>query len=184
MSRVPSLAVQDMTPAQKQVYDAIASGPRGGVATPFMAWMPSPELADKAQQFGAHCRFNTILPPRLAELAIMITAAYWRAAIEWNGHQPLALKAGLTQSVIDAVKVGQRPRFEQDDERVVWSFVTELLNQRKVTQNVWEEVQRDLGDRAAVELIHLLGYYSLMGMTANAFELAPYSGPVNPWENL
>jgi 4-carboxymuconolactone decarboxylase len=182
MSRIPNLAIQDMSPVQRRVYDAIASGPRGGVAAPFLAWLQSPELADKAQEFGAFCRFKSSLPPHLAELVILMAAAFWRAALEWNGHEPLAIKAGLSRSIIDAIRVGERPQFDNEDERVVWCFVTELLGRRKVTQSVWLEVQRDLGNRAAVEVIYLLGYYSLMSMTTNAFDIPPYSGPANPWE--
>jgi 4-carboxymuconolactone decarboxylase len=74
-SRMPVIDTAKLTPAQQKVYDAIASGPRGAVGGPLAVWLTSPELADKAQSLGAFCRFGTSLPPRLSELAILVTGS-------------------------------------------------------------------------------------------------------------
>jgi 4-carboxymuconolactone decarboxylase len=76
MSRVPDLDPEKLSPEQRKVYDAIVAGPRGRVVGPLRVWLQSPELADRAQALGAFCRFGTSLPPRLSELAILVTAAH------------------------------------------------------------------------------------------------------------
>ena len=92
MNRMPYLAPEDMTPAQRAVHDAIAAGPRGGSRYgPFDAWLRSPEFADKAQQLGALLRFGTSIDGRLKELAILYVARRWTAQFEWYAHKRLAL---------------------------------------------------------------------------------------------
>ena len=79
-----------MTDEQKRVYESIAGGPRGGVRGPFNALLRSPELADRVQKVGEYLRFNSALPPRLNELAILINARFCGSRYEWYAHRPLA----------------------------------------------------------------------------------------------
>jgi 4-carboxymuconolactone decarboxylase len=92
--RFPDLRWEQMSEAQKRVHDSLAGGPRGGVRGPFGPLMRSPELADRVRALSDYLRFNTSLPARLNELAILITARFWGAEYEWYAHKPLASKAG------------------------------------------------------------------------------------------
>ena len=107
--RLPDLPLDDMSPAQRAVHDKIVSGPRGGIRGPFMAWLQSPELADRAQSLGELVRFGTSVPTRLKELGILMTARHWTAQFEWYAHEKLAREAGLEDPIIDAVRVGAVP---------------------------------------------------------------------------
>src|ERR1700716_214920 len=107
--RFKPLAPQEMTDAQRKVYQEIAGGPRGGVRGPFNALLRSPELTDRAQKMGEYIRFNTSLPPRLSEFAILITARYWGSQYEWFAHARLAAKGGLPASVMSDLQNGKRP---------------------------------------------------------------------------
>src|SRR5437868_2018849 len=107
--RFKTLSPDEMTPEQRRVADAIASGPRGGLRGPFNALLRSPELADRAQKMGEYIRFNSSLPPRLSEFAILITARHWSSQYEWFAHAPLAAKGGLPASVIAELREGKRP---------------------------------------------------------------------------
>ena len=60
MSRLAPLDLNNLTPEQKEVADAIRSGPRGGLRGPFEAWLRSPGLADRAQKLGEYCRFGSV----------------------------------------------------------------------------------------------------------------------------
>jgi alkylhydroperoxidase family enzyme len=99
----------------------IASGPRGRVEGPLLAWLQSPGLAERAQALGAFCRYGTCLTPNLSELAILVTAEYWRAPFEWYAHAPIAAKAGHTAENIEALRTGKAPTFTQEDERIVYA---------------------------------------------------------------
>ena len=110
MPRIPFVTPDTaMTPEQRKVYDAVASGPRGKVQGPLLAALHRPELADKWQQLGELLRYRTTLPPRLSEIAILVTAQRWRCQLEWHLHEGFAFKAQVPRAVIDDIHAGRRP---------------------------------------------------------------------------
>ena len=130
MSRLPELTRDALTDEQRRIHDLIASGPRGRVGGPLATWLYAPQLAERAQALGEYCRYNSSLPPRLSELAILVTAQYWQAGFEWCVHAPLASKGGLADPVIEALRTGAVPDFAQEDERATYAFASELLRAR------------------------------------------------------
>jgi hypothetical protein len=106
MARLPDLIPETLSPEQKKVYDAILAGPRGVVQGPLRVWLNSPELASRAQELGAFCRYHSSLPKRLSELAILITGAHWKAGFEWYVHAPEGLKAGLDPAIVEDIRTG------------------------------------------------------------------------------
>ena len=92
-TRIAFPTPETMSPEQRRVYDTVVSGPRGVVVGPLRAALHSPELADCWQQLGAFLRYRTCLPPRLNELAILVTARRWNSELEWVVHAEAALKA-------------------------------------------------------------------------------------------
>lgn len=109
MPRLNPPDVEQMSEHQRRVYDAIASGPRGKVRGPLAIWLHRPGLAEHAQALGQYCRYDSSLPPRLSELAILTMAALWRAPFEWWAHHPIALKAGLDADVAEQIRAGATP---------------------------------------------------------------------------
>ena len=171
MTRLKPLDTGLMTGRQKQVYDAIVSGPRGQVRGPLAVWLHRPELASKAQELGQYCRYDSALPPRLSELAILTTARIWDAAFEWQAHVPHALASGITSAVIASLASDETPQFDKADEAVVYSFSRELNMTRVVTDETFDRTIECLGVDATVDLVGVLGYYALISMTIKAFDL-------------
>ena len=172
-----------MTPAQRLVHDRIVSGPRGKVEAPLRVWLQSPELADRAQALGAFCRYGTSLPPHLSELAILVTGAHWRAGFEWAVHAPIALAAGLPAPVIEAIRLQNRPVFSDPTTEVVYDFSREIIKTTRVSSNTYDAFVNILSQKAAVELVGVLGYYTLISMTITAFEIDLPDGATNPFED-
>jgi len=170
--RFPILSPEQMTPAQRQVADAIMAGPRKSLGGPFNAWLRSPELADRLQQVGEHLRFHSSVPTRLNEFAILITARAWDADYEWYAHYPLALKAGLKPEIAADLARGQRPRGMAADEAAVYDFVTELRATHRASDPTYAAVQKLLGDQGVIDLVALSGYYDLVSMTLNTAQVA------------
>ncbi len=110
MPRLPELDPAKFSPEQKKVHDAILAGPRGKVVGPLKVWLNNPGLAEHAQALGAYARFGSSLPPRLSELAICVTGAFWKANYEWYAHAPLAIKAGIDPAAIEAIRTGATPK--------------------------------------------------------------------------
>jgi len=169
--RLSALDPASLSDAQREIHDAIVAGPRGRVEGPLKVWLHSAGLADKAQQLGAFCRYGTSLEPRLSELAIMVTGRVWTAQFEWSVHKPIALKAGLSEAVLDAIRDNRTPPFEHEDERVVHDVARSLHIARKLPDGLYAEAVRVLGETKLVELVGILGYYTLISMTINAFNV-------------
>ncbi|HLL26622.1 MAG TPA: carboxymuconolactone decarboxylase family protein [Xanthobacteraceae bacterium] len=179
--RIPDWKPEDLSPAQRKVHDAIVAGPRGKVIGPLRVWLMSPKLAERAQELGAFCRYNTSLPPRLSELAILVTGAFWKAGFEWQAHAPIALEAGVPAEAIEAIRLGKAPKFARQDENAVYEFSRELWTQRQVSDATYRRIAGLLGNESVVELVGILGYYGLISMTINAFEVPLPEGAGNPF---
>jgi 4-carboxymuconolactone decarboxylase len=165
--RFKPLAYAEMTPPQKKMFENLISGERRGASGPFNVLLRSPEMGDLAQQFGGSMRFHSTIPPKLNELAIIITARHWTSQYEWYAHRRAAQTAGLAQSIIDAVAAGTRPATMAPDEEAVYNFCTELLATKQVSDATFKAARDRFGERGVVDLIGVSGYYQLVSMLLN-----------------
>jgi 4-carboxymuconolactone decarboxylase len=165
--RFKPLALDEMTPDQRRMAENLLSGPRKGMRGPFSALLYSPEIGDCAQQLGAKVRFHNSLPEKLKELAILLVGRFWTAQFEWYAHRRLALEAGLDAAITDAIADGKRPAKMSDDEAAIYTFCTELLDAREVSDAAFAGVKDRFGERGVVDLICTMGYYGLVSMTLN-----------------
>jgi 4-carboxymuconolactone decarboxylase len=171
MPRLPDIVPEKLDAEQRRVYHDILNSPRGVVQGPLRVWVNSPGLADRAQALGAFCRYDTCLEPRLSELAIIVTGAYWRAGFEWHVHAPIAVKAGIDPRCVEAIRRREKPAFEKADEGLVHDFARELLDDKFVSAATYKRAREVLGERLMIDLVGILGYYGLICMTINAFEV-------------
>ena len=165
--RFKPLTYDEMTPAQKTMIEHLLSGPRAGADGPFNVLLRSPEMGDLAQQFGASTRFKTSIPPKLNELAIIMTARYWTSQYEWQAHHRAALQAGLSPTIADAIAQGKRPTGMQNDEETVYNFCVELLNTKQVGDATFKAVKDAFGERGVVDLIGVMSWYQMVSMLLN-----------------
>lgn len=179
MARIPLPTPESMTPEQRRVHDAVVAGPRGAVVGPLRAVLHSPELADRWQRLGEFLRYRTSLPPRLSELAILVTARRWNSQVEWYVHARAALGAGLPQAVIDAIRLGRSPEFDAPDDAAVYEYARELQEFGQVSESVYGKVLGRWDALGVVELTALIGYYSMVSMTLNAHQI-PLPGGAEP----
>ncbi|HUA78613.1 MAG TPA: carboxymuconolactone decarboxylase family protein [Acetobacteraceae bacterium] len=169
MSRLAPIEVEKLDEEQKRVYDAVIAGPRGGVRGPVPFWLKSPGLADPAQRLGAFLRFESGLAPKLRELAILVTARASTAQYEWYMHRPLAEKAGLEPAIADAIAARGEPAFADDDEALTYALAVSLTKTHGIDEALFRRGLARFGERGMVELVGLVGYYTMVAMTLNAF---------------
>ena len=178
--RLAPLDLAKLTPEQRAVADAIMSGPRGGLRGPFEPWLRSPVLADRAQKLGEYCRFSSSLPKDLSELAILLTGKRYRSQFEFWAHMRLARQAGLPDDIIEAVRLGRTPKFRRDVERVVYDVVTEYFATNRVSDPTFKRAIEALGEQGLVDVVGTVGYYSLVSMTLNVFQMELPAGEKVP----
>ena len=176
MSRLTPPDYDAMSPEQKAVHDSIVQGPRGSVRGPFLAWIANPEMADRAQKLGEYFRFNTSIGRDLAEIAILVTGAHYRAEFEWWAHSRMAAEAGVSEAAIDAIRSGREPSFDDPKARTVWRVASALNNRHRLSDAEFAEARVVLGEQGLVDVIGLCGYYALVSLTLNAFEVETPDG--------
>jgi len=165
--RFKPLTYREMNPEQKKMFENLISGERRGAGGPFNVLLRSPEMGDLAQKFGASMRYHSSMPPKLNEMAIIITARHWTSQYEWYAHRRAAATAGLNESIIQAIASGKRPTGMQPDEEAVYNFCTELLTTKQVSDKTFEATKAKFGERGVVDLIGVTGYYQLVSMLLN-----------------
>ena len=169
-NRFAPLTWDEMTDAQKTMVTHILDGPRNALGGPFNVLLRSPEMGDMAQELGAYARFNSSLPGKLREMAIIMTARFWMSHFEWYAHKNAALAEGLDPAIVEAIATGQRPPAMDADETVVYDFVIELLNDRRVSDEAFSAAIGALGESGVVDVIGTVGYYGLVSLVLNADE--------------
>ena len=170
---MPRLSMPDrLSPAQADVVAEVVSGKRGKVPAPMIAWVRNPELARRGQRLGELLRFETTLDPTLSELAIIICGRHWTSHHEWTAHKRLALEAGLDpRTIADIAARKAAPFMRNDREMAVFRVSTALLAQTKIDADLYATGIAELGETGMVELVAILGYYCMVALTLNAFEI-------------
>jgi 4-carboxymuconolactone decarboxylase len=165
--RFKPLTWQDLTSQQQTMVNDLLAGKRTSLGGPFNAFLRSPEMGNLAQKLGEYVRFRSSLPPRLNEMAILMTARWWSSQYEWYAHEPLARTAGLNPEIIDALHAGRRPARMQSDEALVFDFSTELRERRRISDATFAAAVKLIGEQGIMDLIATMGYYDLVSMTLN-----------------
>lgn len=179
-SRLPLLDEASLSPRQREVFDAIASGPRGTVVGPLRVWLQSAGLAERAQALGQYARYDSLLPQALSELAILVTARVWSSGFEWSHHAPIALAAGVSDDAVTAIGHARRVEFTDKQMQAVFDFAVELQRDRLVGDTAYANALAALGQAACVDLVGICGYYTLISMTINTFDVPDGDGPKLP----
>lgn len=165
--RLPPLAPASWTAAQRECAEEIIRGPRGAVIEPFIPLLRSPELCTHAQRTGEYLRYRSAIGLRLSELAILVTGRYWSQEVEWAIHAPIAIREGIAPAIVEAIGQGQTPTFSQADEQVVYDVALQSLADKKITDATWAQAQKILGEQGVVDLLGVVGYYSMLSVVMN-----------------
>ena len=171
MTRIKDWKVEDLTEEQKEIHDDIVSGPRGHVVGPLRIWLNNPGLARSAQTVGEYARYGTSLSKGLSELAIITTGRVWSSAFEWEHHAPLAIEGGIDPENVNIISMGQRPNFTKVEEEAVFDFAAEANILKNVSDNTYNNLVNILNETAAIDIVGICGYYSLISMTLNVFKV-------------
>lgn len=176
--RFKLIPLDQLTPEQQALTDAIKSGPRAKLASsgaskpgplggPFNVWLRSPGIGNLVQQLGEEIRFRSSLAGKLNELAILVTARNWTSQYEWVAHHKLALEGGLDPKIAEDIAQGRHPSGMDEDETLVYEFSSELQQTQGVSDAMYARAVARFGERGVVDLISVNGFYVLVSMCLN-----------------
>ena len=179
--RFPQLTLEQLPPEVKPLAEEIIKISTSGIGGPYNIMLRSPVFAERMKHLLDYLRFNTSVSRRLNEFAILIHGNLWKSQVEWSAHYPLALKAGLAQSVADDLKSGIRPRNMQPDEAVVYDLFMEMNNTHEVSDATFARAKEILGEQQLVDLVAVSGTYVTVAMLLALGKVMPPEGKPLPY---
>lgn len=171
MARLTMPSNRNMSAEQARVCAETVAGQRGKIPTPMIAWLQNAQLAQRAQGLGETLRFETSLSKRQSELAILACARHWSCDHIWASHSRHALAAGIIPAALNELADGHFHPSLDTSECLVVETVTTLLKFHRLDDALYMKAEGGLGRAGVVELVALVGYYGLVALTVNAFEL-------------
>jgi 4-carboxymuconolactone decarboxylase len=165
--RLGPLAVPALTEEQQKAAEEFKEGRGYAVHGPFAVMLRSPEVMLRAKSMGDYLRFRNVLPKRLSEMVILITAREWTQQFEWTYHYRYAMEAGLAREIADAIGEGRRPQAMAEDEAAAYEFAVELHHRRGVSDATYARALALFGERGIIDLTGICGYYSFLAMMMN-----------------
>lgn len=185
MSRLKRRDPADMPDKQRELYHQMAEGrtvvAEGEIGGPFDGWALNPSIGRRIWQLGGAIRFKPSIDRRYIELAILMTGQLWQAQFEWFAHEPMAREAGLPEEVIQAVKNGAEPEFGDDGDETCWRLCRTLLDRQRIDDDLYRAAVDRFGEAGVADLIHTCGFYTLVSMTLNTFEVGLPGGAEPPF---
>lgn len=180
--RFPQLSLETVSAEQRALAEQIMKVSSVGLGGPYNPLLRSPVMGQRMFDLLAYLRWDTSVPLRLNEFAILIVGRQWRSQVEWFAHVPIARKAGLAQHVIDDLKQKRRPANMQPDEALVYDFVTELTTQQKVSDATFARGTEILGAQGVVDLTMVAGTYTTVAMLLAVAEETVPAGKELPFK--
>ncbi len=172
--RFPQLTMDQLDEKQKPLGEQIMKVSSVGLGGPYNPMIRSPVLGQRLYDLFYYLRWQTSVPTKLNEFAILIIGRQWRSQVEWYAHAPLAAKAGLSPDIIAELKASKRPSNMAEDEAVVYDFVTELTTTQKVSDETYARAKKVFNDQQIVDLTAVAGNYVMVAMMlAMAEETVP-----------
>jgi 4-carboxymuconolactone decarboxylase len=180
--RFPQLTMDQLDEKQKPLGEQIMKISSVGIGGPYNSWMRSPVLGQRLFDLFHYLRWETSVPTKLNEFAILIIGRQWRSQVEWFAHAPLAAKAGLSADIIAELKEGKRPSKMAEDEAAVYDFVNELTTTQKVSDETYARTKKVFNDQQIVDLTAVAGSYMTVAMMLAMSETTVPPGKEPPFK--
>lgn len=162
--RFPPLTMDRLTDAQRPLAEQIMKVSSVGLGGPYNPLLRSPVLGQRMFDLLHYLRWETSVPLKLNEFAILIIGRQWHSQVEWFAHAPLAIKAGLSPDIVAELKTGKRPSNMPPEEVAVYDFVTELTTNHAVSDETFDRAKKLLGEQQVVDLTTVAGTYVSIAM--------------------
>ena len=180
--RFPQLTMDQLDEAQRPLGEQIMKVSSTGIGGPYNPMLRSPVLGQRLFDLFHYLRWETSVPTRLNEFAILIIGRQWRSQVEWFAHAPIAAKAGLSPDIIAELKASKRPSNMAEDEALVYDFVTELTTKKKLSDETFARAKKLFNDQQIVDLTAVAGNYVMVAMMLAMAEQSVPPGKEEPFK--
>ena len=177
--RLPLPKREDLDDAAKRIFDSHADpkgGSHAGLRGPGGIRLHSPRLAMHTSAVSHYLRHEAGIPPRVRELSILATARELDSQFEWTAHEPVALRVGVPQEIIDIVKYRKPTDGLSEIDAVVIEFGRELFSRRRVSSETFARALKLFGRRMLVDIVNTMGSYAGTAALLTAFDIQLHPG--------
>ena len=95
----------------------------------------------------------------------------FRRVAEFDAHARFAEDGGIGADVIASVREGSRPEFDDARRAAVHDLVAEYFATNRVAAPTFSTALAAIGEAALVDVVAIAGYYAMVCMTVNVFEI-------------
>jgi len=177
MARIDDIKREQLSPRQQQLHDDfLRSRPHATLSGPFSVLIHTPDIAEPADRLVNYYRRTPKIGRRLVELIILLMVRDAGAQFAWSVHEPIAVKEGLSQPTVDAIRARQRPDLSRDDERLIYDLVGELQATKTLSAATFARAKGAFGLEGVIEAVACAGLYGMIGFVLNAFDIPPLPG--------
>lgn len=181
MAKLPELEIESFSDKTRKAYDKIVAT-RGYLVGPYKSLIYCPELALHVGDLGSYLRFGEgRIPGYVRELVILFIARSIKSGFEWVVHRPFAIKEGISEDIIEAVRVGKRPGNADRLQLGALSLAQNVIDYKSIPADLQEELIREVGIEGVVELVVLCGFYRMIGGIIAAFDIPMPEGQTDPF---
>lgn len=182
-SRLSPMSVEGLSSAQRAVYDEVNKPPRTahGFAGPYAAYIKAPNVGGPTLALGTAVRFGVDCPEKYQKIASCLVGQHYQAKFEFAAQIPYARQAGLSDAQIESLRLGQEPTLDGDDDRAVFAFCRQLVQERRVDDDTYAKARNFLGETQLAELVATIAYYTTVCITLNAFDVGLPDGMDDPF---
>ena len=167
---------ETLTAEQKAAMEEFQKQRGLPISGPFEPMLWSPEAMIRAASLGTYLRYKSVYPQDLSELIILIAGRSWSQQYEWSVHYPIALKAGVSKAIAEAIAEGRRPAGMSADQEMLYDFTTELVQNKSVSDSTYARVLKRFGEKGVIDAVSITGYYTLLAMVLNVARTPPDPG--------
>lgn len=179
MTRINAVPAENMSDEQRRMFDRV-SARFGRVRGPFEVMVHAPEVGELVTGMVEHFMADTRIPKKLKELAIITVARQYTAQYEWFVHAPHAIKAGIDEAVVEAIRLRRRPDFTDPEEELVHDMANEIVEHRVLGDDNYARAVAALGEDAVVELVVLIGFYHAISVLLVSYQVDIPEGGAKP----
>jgi 4-carboxymuconolactone decarboxylase len=170
-ARLPYLKKSDMDAKGQKIFDTLpGAGKDGTLSGPLAFAAYNPAVAQALFDLHNAAVPGGTLDPRTRELAILVACRATNYNLEWNGHEPAALKAGLDAKLIDVVR-NNRPLGGLDEkDATVIRLGRQMLLDKKVDSGTFAKAVALWGKRGTMDMVAVMNTYAVSGFFAIAVD--------------
>ena len=176
MARLNAVILSELNSEQKRLYDIIAGTRGGNLGGPLSILIRTPHIAGAADDLHNAFRLHGKLDRRPFEMLVLVVARHYGAGYAWEVHERLALKAGLAEDRISAICDGHIPELTEENDRLIYDLVIQLLSAKTLDHDAYQAARDRLGSELLIEVVAAVGFYSMVCLLLNSFEVDTPSG--------